>query len=165
MEVREARPEEFEEAGAVTALAYREFVAPGEENWERYLDVIADVGARAATAPVFIAVEDGRVLGSATLELGARIEDDDPPLAPDEAHIRMLGVHPDARGRGVARALMDACFAGAREAGRTRVTLHTTSRMRVAQAMYEAMGFERRPDRVFPDGFVLLTYEKPVPPA
>jgi ribosomal protein S18 acetylase RimI-like enzyme len=60
---------------------------------------------------------------------------------------------------------MDACFAGAREAGRTRVTLHTTSRMRVAQAMYEAMGFERRPDRVFPDGFVLLTYEKPVPPA
>jgi hypothetical protein len=24
------------------------------------------------------------------------------------------------------------------------------------------MGFDRLPDRVFPDGFVLLTYEKPI---
>ena len=31
--------------------------------------------------------------------------------------------------------------------------------------MYERMGFERLPDRVFPDGFVLLTYQKPIPPA
>ena len=31
--------------------------------------------------------------------------------------------------------------------------------------MYESMGFERLPDRVFPDGFVLLSYEKAIPPA
>ncbi len=43
--------------------------------------------------------------------------------------------------------------------------LHTTQRMQVAQAMYESMGFDRLPDRVFPDGFVLLTYEKPIPRA
>ena len=36
--------------------------------------------------------------------------------------------------------------------------------MKVAQAMYEAMGFERLPDRTFPDGFVLLTYAKAVEP-
>jgi hypothetical protein len=42
------------------------------------------------------------------------------------------------------------------------MTLHTTERMRVAQAMYEAMGFERLDDRVFPDGFVLLTYRRPL---
>jgi hypothetical protein len=36
--------------------------------------------------------------------------------------------------------------------------------MVAAQAMYEALGFERLPDRVFPDGFVLLTYERPIPP-
>jgi ribosomal protein S18 acetylase RimI-like enzyme len=163
VEVREVRPEEHEEAGAVTALAYREFVRPGESDWEEYLGLIADVTARAGVATVLVAVEDGRVLGSATLELDGRIEDDEPPLAPDEAHVRMLGVHPDTRGRGVARALMAACFERARAAGRNRVTLATTHRMTVAQGMYERMGFRRGEDRVFPDGFVLLRYEREVP--
>ena len=162
VEVREGRPEEFAEAGEVTALAYRELVEPGETDWEEYLDRIADVASRARAATILVAADEGRILGSATLELGERIEDDDPPLEPDEAHIRMLGVHPDARGKGVASALMDACFERARAAGRTRMTLHTTTRMTAARRMYEAMGFERLPDREFPDGFVLLTYQRPI---
>lgn len=165
MNVREVRPEEYEEAGRVTALAYREFVRTGEAEWEDYLEHIADVAGRAGASPVLVAVEDGRVLGSATLEIDGRMDDEDPPLEPDEAHIRMLGVDPAARGRGVARALMDACFDRAREAGRTRMTLNTTQRMTAAQAMYERMGFERTPDRVFPDGFVLLSYHRPIDPS
>jgi ribosomal protein S18 acetylase RimI-like enzyme len=164
-EVRPARPEEFEEAGRVTALAYQEFARPGEAAWEEYLARIADVPARADRAHVLVAVEDGRILGSATLELSERIEADDPPLPAEEAHIRMLGVHPDARGRGVARALIEACFRRAATEGRSRMTLHTTERMRAAQAMYGRMGFERLADRVFPDGFVLLTYQKAIDPA
>jgi ribosomal protein S18 acetylase RimI-like enzyme len=163
IDTRHARPEEYDEAGRVTALAYREFVRPGETSWASYVEQIADVRSRAEIADVIVAVEDGRIVGSATLELGDRIDaDEDPPLAPDEAHIRMLGVHPDARGRGVARALMQACFAAALNAGRSRITLHTTQRMRTAQAMYKAMGFTRLEDRVFPDGFVLLSYELPI---
>lgn len=161
--VRPARPEEHAEIGRVTALAYREFA--NSESWDRYLQMIADVDARAGVGIVLVAVENGRILGSATLELDQRIEADDPPLPPDEAEIRMLGVDPGERGRGVARAIMDACFAHARGAGKTRMRLHTTERMKVAQTMYEAMGFERLPDRVFPDGFVLLTYEKSIAPA
>ena len=83
IEVRPARPEEYDETGRVTALAYREF-ADGE-SWGRYLELIAEVGARADIAVVLAAVEDGRILGSATLELDRRIEDDDPKLPPDEA--------------------------------------------------------------------------------
>jgi GNAT superfamily N-acetyltransferase len=162
VEVRPARPEEYEEAGRVTALAYREF-ADGE-SWGRYLDRIANVAARAHVGVVLVAVEDGRILGSATLELQDRIEDDDDPLPPDQAEIRMLGVEPGQRGRGVARAIMDACFAWAAKAGKTRMLLHTTQRMTAAQAMYGALGFERLPDRVLPDGFVLLTYERTIPP-
>jgi ribosomal protein S18 acetylase RimI-like enzyme len=163
IQTRPARPEEYEEAGRVTALAYREFA--DTDSWEHYLAAIADVEGRADVGLVLVAVEDGRVLGSATLELDERIEEEEPPLPPDEAHIRMLGVHPDERGRGVARALMRECFDRAREAGRTRMTLHTTQRMEAAQKMYEALGFERLPDRTFPDGFVLLTYARPIPPA
>lgn len=164
MDVREIRPVEYDEAGRVTALAYREFVLPGETSWEEYLEEIADVAGRAGRSLVLVAVEEERILGSATLELGERIDDEDPPLAADEAHLRMLGVDPDARGRGVASALIDGCFDRARWAGRSRMTLHTTERMPIARGMYERMGFRRLEDRVFPDGFVLLTFEKAVPP-
>ena len=162
IQTRPARPEEYREAGRVTARAYREFA--DSESWDRYLEAIADVEGRADVGMVLVALEDGRVLGSATLELDERIEEDEPPLPPDEAHIRMLGVDPSERGRGVARALMRECFDRARAAGRTRMTLHTTQRMKAAQAMYERLGFERQPDRTFPDGFVLLTYARSIPP-
>jgi hypothetical protein len=57
MEVRPARPDEYEEAGRVTALAYREFVQPGETAWEAYLEEIADVQTRAARGEVLVAVD------------------------------------------------------------------------------------------------------------
>lgn len=163
IEVREATPQEYREAGEVTVLAYREFVRPNDADWEEYLERIADIEGRAARTTILVAVEDERIVGTATLELDGRVEpEDDPSLGPEEAHIRMLGVHPDARRRGVAKLLMTACFERARERGKTRMTLHTTHRMQAAQAMYEGLGFHRLPDRVFPDGFVLLTYEKPI---
>jgi ribosomal protein S18 acetylase RimI-like enzyme len=163
IEVREARPEEHAEAGRVTADAYREFVRPGDDDWERYLLRIADVRARADQTTIMVAVEDERVLGSLTLELDGRVRDGDQehrPLDAGEAHIRMLGVDPGARARGVARALMAESEALARAAGKTFMTLHTTLRMEAAQAMYERLGYERLEDRVYPDGFVLLSYKK-----
>jgi ribosomal protein S18 acetylase RimI-like enzyme len=161
IEIREASADEYVEAGRVTAAAYREFVAPGETAWESYLGEIADVAARAPRTHIVITVEDGRIVGSATLELEGRVDEGtDRALEAHEAHIRMLGVHPDARGHGVATRLMDACETSARDGGKTLMTLHTTSRMRGAQAMYESRGYERMPDRVFPDGFVLMSYRK-----
>ena len=92
IEVREATPDEHAEAGRVTADAYREFVRPGDDDWERYLARIADVPERAGRTTVLVAVEGERILGSLTLELSGRVRDDDDegyrPLAPGEAHIR-----------------------------------------------------------------------------
>ena len=161
IEVREARSEEYAETGRITAEAYREFVEPGEEPWERYLEHIADVAGRADRTTVLVGVEEGRILASATLELDERIdEDEDGPLAPGEAHIRMLGVAPQGRGQGVARALMAACEERARAHGKLMMTLNTTRRMPAAQRMYAGLGYERRPDRVLDDGFVLLSFSK-----
>ncbi|HEY7401725.1 MAG TPA: GNAT family N-acetyltransferase [Actinomycetota bacterium] len=162
MEVRVARPEEYEEAGRVTADAYREFVRPEDSgDWDRYLARIADVRERAGRTTIVVAVEDGRVLGSGTLELTGRTEaDEDDPVPPDESHLRMLGVDPSARGRGIARAIMAECVRLSLEAGKTLMTLNTTKRMTAAMRMYESLGFERGEDEVFPDGFVLLSYAK-----
>jgi ribosomal protein S18 acetylase RimI-like enzyme len=45
----------------------------------------------------------------------------------------------------VGRALTLRCLALAREHGRARVVLHTTTPMKIAWAMYESMGFVRTP--------------------
>ena len=164
IDIREATPAEHAEAGRVTADAYREFVGPDDADWERYLARIADVAGRASRTTILIAVGSGRILGSLTLELEGRVRDDEDeefrPLEPEEAHIRMLGVDPTARGRGVARALMAESERRAVASGKTVLTLNTTRRMRAARAMYEGLGYERDEDTVFPDGFVLLGYRK-----
>jgi ribosomal protein S18 acetylase RimI-like enzyme len=158
IQIREARPEEYTEAGVVTADAYREFFSA--TDLASYLNEIADVEGRAPRTTILVAVDGDRIIGSATLELDSRTDVDARPLRPDEAHIRMLGVHPDARRAGVGKQLMAECESRARTAGRVRMTLHTTTLMRAAREMYTSLGYERSEDRVLPDGFVLLGYTK-----
>jgi GNAT superfamily N-acetyltransferase len=161
VDVREVRPEEYAETGRVTAGAYREFAPQGNADWEMYLREIADIAGRAAKTPVLVAVEDGRILGSATVEMDDRVVgDDDAALPPDMASLRMLGVDPEARGRGAGRALVEATIDLARRRGKTLCVLRTTERMEVAHRLYESMGFERdlARDLVFEDGFRLLAY-------
>jgi predicted N-acetyltransferase YhbS len=125
--VREALPSEYDEAGRVTSEAYRDFVPPdGDPAWEHYLATIADVAGRADRTTILVAVDEGRVVGSATLELAGKTEADEPPLRPEEAHIRMLGVGIPSRGRGVGRALVTGCEDRARAAGKTVLTLGTS---------------------------------------
>lgn len=161
LEVREVRPEEYEAAGRVTALAYAEFGLSGDTDWDQYRRRIADVASRADLTVVLLAIEEGRILGTVTLELGDRVPGghERPALEPDQAHVRMLGVHPDAQGRGIGQRLMLACIDRARQAGKARMSLDTTDQMKVAQHLYESMGFRRGPDQVFDDGFRLRVYE------
>lgn len=160
MEIRPLRPEEFEEAGTVTAAAYGEFAPGGTSPNPDYVARLADVRTRADHAVVLGAFAGGRILGTVTLELDHRIPGGHPrpPLDPDQAHVRMLGVDRAARRRGVGRALMQACFEEARRAGKRRVTLETTETMTAARRLYESMGFSRGPDQVYDDGFRLRTY-------
>jgi ribosomal protein S18 acetylase RimI-like enzyme len=140
--VRLVRPDEYEEAGAVTALAYREFMPPSGD-WGGYEKRLADVAGRATRALVLVADLDGTIAATATLELDQRIDPDtkQPSLEAEEAHLRMLGVHPNHRNRGIAHLLVDACIEHARARGKRRLTLDTTERMVGARALYEGMGF------------------------
>jgi len=155
MEIREATAAEHAEAGQVTAAAYEGFVRDAS-----YLERIADVADRARRTIVLVAVEDEAIVGSLTLELSRRVNATDASLEAHRAHIRMLGVAPDQQGHGIGSALMHDAEGRARAAGKTEITLHTTESMAVARAMYDRLGYERTPDEVLPDGFVLLGYRK-----
>ena len=151
IEVREASPEELRAAGDVAARAYEEFFDLGGPDEDlTYLARIRDAEERAERTTVLVAVHDDVIVGSLTLELDRRTNPDDDPLPAHRAHIRMLGVHPEARSRGAGRALMHEAEDRARAAGKTEITLHTTRLMTAAHGLYESLGYERRPDEVSP---------------
>ena len=159
IDIRPVRESEFAAAGEATARAYREFERPEWPGYTAYVTRIADIAERAQVATVLVAVVDGVVAGSATLELTERIQPSSAGLlAPDEAHLRMLGVSPEFRGRGIARRLVIACIEAAQAAGKRRLTLETAPVMVAAQRMYTSMGFTPTPERPMADGSVLLGY-------
>jgi GNAT superfamily N-acetyltransferase len=140
--VREARPEEYAELGAMTVAAYR---AAGETE-EGYYPELLDVASRARDVPVLAAVDatTGRLLGTTTYVPGPGPwhEGDFGPLA----SMRMLAVAPDVQGRGAGRALVVACIERARAAGSPGLGLHTRPFMTAAHRLYESLGFRRVPE-------------------
>ncbi len=144
MEIRPVTPGEMTEAGAVTVAAYG--TVDDIVLSDGYAADLRDVATRTTGATVLVAVEDGRVLGTVTL-----VEDPSSRwsegLAEGEFGIRMLGVAPEARGRGVGTALLVACLDRARQAGAVRAVLHSTASMTAAHRIYMRAGFVRRPGR------------------
>jgi GNAT superfamily N-acetyltransferase len=143
--VRAARSDELAEASAVTLAAYRAVgMAVGG-----YADELGDTASRAAAAELLVAVEstgsDHRVLGTVTFcPPGSRYRE----LArADEAEFRMLAVRPDAQGRGIGRALTEACVDRAGAQGFRALVLSTPAGAAVPHRLYESMGFVREPAR------------------
>jgi ribosomal protein S18 acetylase RimI-like enzyme len=162
IEIREARPDELPAAGEVVVEAY--LTLPGARR-RAYLDEVRDAVGRARHCPVLVAVDQGgRVVGSVSYVPGpgnpfAELERD------GEAGFRMLGVAPDARGRGIGRRLVEACIGRARADGRFGISILSTPAMTAAHALYRDLGFVREPerDRELPE-VTLLAFRLPLRP-
>jgi GNAT superfamily N-acetyltransferase len=85
---------------------------------------------------VLIALDEGRVAGSAQLEFASKQN------ALHRAEVQKLTVLPDCRNRGLGRMLMDAIEAEARRAGRTLLILDTREGGD-AERFYEKLGWVR----------------------
>ena len=144
MEIRRALPADFAALSELTVSAY---AALFDEPLGDYEHELRDVAGRAADSVVLVAIGDrGTVLGGVTYVPGAEramSEFDDV----DAAGIRMLAVDPRHQGEGVGRALVQECIRLARDEGRARIVLHSTTYMTVAQGLYKSLGFDRTPDR------------------
>jgi GNAT superfamily N-acetyltransferase len=91
-------------------------------------------GVRAGTRRVMVARQAGRIVGTVQIDLAV------PPNQQHRAEVAKLLVHPIARRRGVARALMVAIEAVARSAGRTLLTLDTWTGGD-AEPLYQSLGY------------------------
>lgn len=139
-----------------------------DPSWLAFRSRVADIAGHDPAACVYLAIEDGRILGSVTLELNNRVDDENnpTPLAPDEAHVRLLAVTPAARRLGVGARFTDHCAQVARQNGEGRLTLNTLEGNATAQRFYEAIGFARVPDMAREDGstpraYALLSLSRP----
>lgn len=142
IEVRRARDDELLAAGDVVAAAYLNDLRVSD--W--YAGRLRDAVSRAQQALLLVAVDraEGAVLGSLTYARGgtryAQL------AADDECEIRMLGVAPQCRGRGIGELLVRAAMAQGVADGVVRMRLSTQTEMQAAQRLYERLGFVRRPD-------------------
>jgi ribosomal protein S18 acetylase RimI-like enzyme len=153
--IRPVSSAEYDVAGELVVEAYRTLEDVGDEFYEQEL---RDVQGRVATGEVLVAEIDGQVVGCVTFAVGqtalSQVED------PDSATIRMLGVSPKARGRGIGEALVHTCIERARSSGKRRVRLDTRTSMASAQRLYERLGFHRDPEHDWSPapGISLLAY-------
>jgi GNAT superfamily N-acetyltransferase len=119
-------------------LAHGELYA-AEYGWDTSFEaLVAGVVAEFAAAHqearerAWIAEIDGRRVGCVFCVAGDE---------PDTAKLRILLVHPDARGHGVGSRLVETCVAFARDVGYVRMRLWTTDVLVAARRIYLAAGF------------------------
>lgn len=150
IEIRMATSAERPAVRSLVRVAYAEFepyLTPA--NWARMSANIARVIEPDAPGQLLVACLADRLAGTVTyLPPGPK----DYHRVPQEwAVIRVLGVDPALRGRGVARALTEECLARARADRAPAVGLHTAEMMTAARTLYEAAGFVHHEDFIHLD--------------
>ena len=156
--VRGARADERSAVRELTLRAYAEFASIMDPvSWAELDGAVRGALASQAPSQCIVAADHERLIGSVMLYPAHADAYGDLARAVDSPEVRLVAVAPDARGRGVARALMEECIRRARASGAAMLSLHTSRSMRTAMALYARMGFERDPRTDFqPPGAELV---------
>jgi GNAT superfamily N-acetyltransferase len=133
IEIRPARTDEVEEMLPLIR-AYCEFyeTEPDDDGLRKMFETLINEPGQGA---IFIARDDGRAVGFATLDWkwsslkAARI-----------GYLEDLYVHPEARGRGIADALIEVCAGRCRELGMPAMEWLTAPDNHRAQQVYDRTG-------------------------
>lgn len=155
IEIRDIKPNEFEALGQLMIAVYAGldgFPSPAEQP--AYYEMLANIGrfTERHGARVLVAISNEGGLAGGVVYFGNMREYGSGGTAVNETDasgIRLLGVDPAVRGRGVGKALTHACLDLARDQGHAQVVLHTTQSMTSAWRLYQGLGFLRSPDLDF----------------
>jgi ribosomal protein S18 acetylase RimI-like enzyme len=136
--LRAFQPTDADAVNAVAAAAWQQYEHV-VEGWPPLAAFVASTASLTAECDLIVATDDARVVGVVGYAAPGRPRE---AIFPDAwAVVRMLSVHPDARGRGVGRRLMEACIARAHVDRVPVLGLHTSPVMSAAVAMYRQLGF------------------------
>ena len=113
------------------------------QAWPRFLADLLDLDRHTSVGQLVVAEVDGVVRGSATFYPDSSIQGFGWP--PGWSGGRGLAVHPSARGRGVAAAILAELECRARRICAPEFAFHTAQFMTTAVALYERLGYRRAP--------------------
>ena len=148
MLIRVAREEEYAAVGALSVAGYDAdgyLTYPDGTFDDDYAGWLADATSRAQKSTLLVALDGDELVGTVTW---CPYGSGDAQLAkePHQGEFRTLSIAPEARGRGIGRALVEHCLELARAAGLTEVLLFSLDDMVPAHRLYTRLGFVRRPD-------------------
>ena len=143
-EYREATAEDVKALQELALLSYgilKPELTP--ENWTKMESVLRSdqtFPLLVNTCTGFVCESDSRLVGMAFL-----VPSGNPTkiYSPDTSYIRMVGVHPDKGGKGIARSLTRLCIDKARASGEKKISLHSAEIMYAARHIYESEGFKK----------------------
>jgi len=158
--IRRAGAEDLAAVGEVTVAAYAGFVLGPSDP---YIGRLRDTAARAAQAELWLAEDDGTVLGTVTVCPTGSVWRE--ISRPGEGEFRMLAVSPPAQGRGVGEALARFAIDRFATQGVHAMVVSSLSTMHAAHRLYERLGFLRDVERDWSPapGVELLAYVLPEP--
>lgn len=146
--IRLATPQEYEAIGDLTVASYDAdgylTMANGEHD-TYYAGWLRDAAPRGEGGGLLVAVDSSGLVGAVTwCAPGSPFRE--VATHDHQGEFRTLSVAPEARGRGVGRALVAACLDRAHDLGLTEVVMCSLPDMRPAHRLYQSFGFARRAD-------------------
>ncbi|WP_269919529.1 GNAT family N-acetyltransferase [Caldifermentibacillus hisashii] len=127
-----------------------------KETWENYKAEIRDSVNNPNAETILVAKKGNEILGGLQLFIGSEKAYNLPELNINSTIVRLLGVHPNGRGHGIAKKLLNESFKFARLRGDEYLYLHSTDIMNVAIQLYLKLGFVRDETKDFDVNGILV---------
>ncbi|PKG23304.1 GNAT family N-acetyltransferase [Niallia nealsonii] len=127
-----------------------------QEAWLEYITSIKKSVDNEQIDRILVAKRDQSIVGTLQIFDTSEKAYGRPELNISSSIVRLLAVHPDARGQGVAQALLEASIHYAKEKGEKSLYLHSSDLMNKAIRLYEWIGFKRDETKEFYNREVLV---------
>nr|WP_304218353.1 GNAT family N-acetyltransferase [Fredinandcohnia onubensis] len=162
MKIRDAKQDELDFIREQRVAAYlehsKEIPVP---HWQALKQAISSEADRLHGSELIVCELNEKIVGSVVL-FPAKTDAYEGQLEElDYPEIRMLAVNPEARGKGVASALIDECINRSKAKKYQYIGLHTGEFMKQAIQLYTKHGFERLPQYDFEpanDGIIVKAF-------
>ncbi|WP_445713989.1 GNAT family N-acetyltransferase [Flavobacterium sp.] len=126
--------------GEVSYSQHKHAMTP--ENWNKYSSFMSNPETfkyLMDTSTCFLCESEKKIVGMAFLVSNGHPTD---IFEDNWSYIRMVGVHPDFGGNGIAKKLTQMCVDYAKKTNENFVALHTSEFMNAARHIYESFGFQ-----------------------
>lgn len=117
--------------------------------WQVYLESIKRSLNNPAIDRVLVAKSEGELLGTLQLFTNSEAAYQRQEIDIVDPIVRLLAVSPDARGKGIAQALLKESASYAKDKGANFLYLHSGANMTQAIRLYEHLGFKRDESKDF----------------